>query len=556
MQIKRFVGYLVLFTLASRSVRAQSVYAPLNPDYHHLVERYEIRYGRFAEGLHSHVKPYLRQAIVQLTDSVAARIRLSRSDRFNLTYLRNDSWEWADSADNESRKPVFKRFYRKKSDLFHYQQADFDLHVNPVLYLSGGTESNSSVRTYINTRGVELRTTIGGKLGLYTFIGENQAVFPGYVRARTDSFNVVPNEGFWKRYGRSGNGVDFLTARGYLAFTPVKYIHVQFGHDKNFIGNGYRSMILSDYSNNYLFLKLQTRVWRFQYTNLFTQMNGENTPAANQRIPQKYLAFHHLSVNLTDYLNVGLFEAVIYGADEGGYDLNFLNPIIFYRSIEQQSGSSNNALLGADFKLNFLRHFSLYGQLMLDEFLVKEVRAGNGWWANKQAGQIGLKYVDVAGIANLDAQLEYNVARPYTYSHFSEYTNYAHYGQPLAHPLGANFREVVGLLRYQPTGRLQLTGTAVYARYGTDPAGQNWGGNVLTPYTTRQQEYGNRIGQGTANTLVFLDFTASFQLKHNLFLDAKQVLRRLDSAENTQDQNRALTSVALRLNIPQRQQAF
>ena len=193
---------------------------------------------------------------------------------------------------------------------------------------------------------------------------------------------------------------------------------------------------------------------------------------------------------------------------------------------------------------------------MLDEFLVKEVRAGNGWWANKQAGQIGLKYVDVAGIANLDAQLEYNVARPYTYSHFSEYTNYAHYSQPLAHPLGANFREVVGLLRYQPVGRLQLTGTAVYARYGTDPAGQNWGGNVLTPYTTRQQEYNNRTGQGTANTLVFLDFTASFQLRHNLFLDAKQVLRRLDSAENTQDQNRSLTSVALRLNIPQRQQTF
>jgi hypothetical protein len=315
-------------------------------------------------------------------------------------------------------------------------------------------------------------------------------------------------------------------------------------------------MILSDYSNSYLFLKTQLNVWRIQYTWLLTQMNGDFLATANQAIPIKYLGFHHLSINLGRNFNLGVFESVVFGKENGGYDLNYANPIIFYRSIEQQSGSANNALLGADFKWNFLRHFSLYGQLMLDEFLLKEVKAGNGWWGNKHGSQIGLKYVDVAGIRNLDAQIEYNVARPYTYTHLSQYTNYTHYSQPLAHPLGANFKELIGLLSYQPLPRLRLTGTAMYAEYGSDPTGQNWGGNILLPYTTRQQEYGNHLGQGIRNYLFFVDLNASFQLKHNLFIDLRQGIRRLNCVDNTLDNNSSISSIALRLNIAPRQQLF
>jgi len=558
MKNRTTVRILILSFFFSIPALAQSVYAPLNSDYYYLVERYEVKYGKWAEGFHSHVKPYLRQSIVQLTDSVATDHNfLSRQDLFNLNYLRNDSWEWSDSAQNESNTPIFKHFYRKKSDLYHYQDDDFDLHINPVLYLSVGTESGVSARPYVNTRGAEVRGMISRKLGFYTFLADNQAVFPSYIQDRIGLYNAVPNEGFWKSFGNKG-GVDFFTARGYITFSPIRHVHIQFGHDKNLIGNGYRSLILSDYSNSYLFLKTQVRVWRLQYTWLLTQMNGNFVATGNQVIPRKHLAFHHVSLNLGRHFNLGLFESVVFGDENGGFDLNYANPLIFYRSIEQQSGSSGNALLGADFKWNFLRHFSLYGQLMLDEFLLSEIRAGRGWWANKQAGQIGLKYIDVAGIPNLDAQVEYNTARPFTYTHTSQYTNYTHYSQPLAHPLGANFREVVAILRYQPLPRLQLTATGTYAEYGTDPANttENWGGNVLLPYTLRVKDYGNRIGQGVGNYQGLLDLTASIQVKHNLFVDLKQVFRRLNSTDPALDRNLSFTSLALRLNIAQRQLTY
>ncbi len=543
--------------LVSLAAPAQSVYAPLNSDYYHLVDRYEIKLGRFAPGFFSNVRPYERRGIAQLTDSVAADHNfLSGRDRFNLTYLRNDNWEWSDSADNESNTPVFKTFYRKKSDLYHHRDDDFEVHVNPVLHLGAGSEDGGR-RLFINTRGAEVRGMIAKRIGFYSFVGENQAIFPEYSRNLTRLYNAVPGEGYWKTF--KTNGVDFFTARGYVTFNVVKPIQVQFGHDKNFIGNGYRSMILSDFSAPYLFLKLNTRVWRLNYQNLFAQMNGDIFNFADALFPKKYFAMHHLSVNLTKNLSVGVFESVTFGRDSignGQFDLNYLNPIIFYRSVEQQLGSLDNSIVGLDFRLNFLRHLQLYGQFVLDEFLLSEVRARRGWWANKQSGQLGLKYVDVAGIPNLDLQGEVNVARPYTYTHETIYTSYAHYNLPLAHPLGANFYELVGILRYQPLNRLHLTGKLIFARYGEDEAGTNWGSNVRLDYATLERQYGNKIGQGVATRTGLADFTASYMLRHNLFIDAKATVRRQISSLPERSRTDYIGFLALRLNIPQRLQEF
>ena len=54
------------------------------------------------------------------------------------------------------------------------------------------------------------------------------------------------------------------------------------------------------------------------------------------------------------------------------------------------------------------------------------------------AYKLGLKYIDVLGIDNLDYQVEWNTARPYTYSHYDD-ANYTHYNQALAHPVGSKF---------------------------------------------------------------------------------------------------------------------
>ncbi len=554
---------LIVFLFIVQFALSQSVYAPLNSDYYHLLERYEIQSGRLHQSFHSHIKPYKRSAIADFLQKFQqdSTQHLSEVDKFNLAYLKQDNWEWLWQDSTEIPQNFWKKFYRQKSDFYHVQVQDFDLHVNPVLAFSVGKDNNTDKLAYLNTRGVEVRGIISRKIGFYTFMTDNQASFPKYVQAQIKKFDAVPQEGYYKDGDRAEpTDVDFIHARGYIAFQPIRNIDVQFGHDRNLIGNGYRSMILSDFAANYLFLKINTNVWKLNYQNIFAQMTAQVLNADGLR-PKKYLAKHHLSLNVSKNFNLGVFETVVFGQRDtltnNSFDLNYLNPIIFYRLVEQQLGSPDNVLLGADLKWNFARSFSLYGQFILDEFLIREIRANRGWWANKYAGQIGLKYINAFTIKNLDLQAEFNFARPYTYTQDNNFKSYTHYQQPLAHPLGANFYEFVGILRYQPLPKLNFTGKAFYANYGLDTNGLNWGGNLLLDNRTRVQEYGNRIGQGLNTRTIFLDATLSYQAWHNVFVELKQVVRRSQNDDATMlYKNTTFTSLGLRMNIAPRLHEF
>lgn len=536
--------------------KAQGTNAPLNEDYYHWLDRYEVKSGRIARELFTAVKPYKRDWIIAYLDSLQKieGIFESKSDQFNYNFLRNDSWEWSRAETNESMKPVLKHLYKKKSDLVFVDIPEFDLHVNPVLYLGLGSDSRLDVPVWTNTRGIEIRGIVDRKIGFYTFIGENQSVLPSYVSDYVSEKKVIPHEGFWKKF--KTDGVDFFQARAYIDFNVSKNIYMQFGHDRTFIGNGYRSLIFSDFAPPQLFLRTNVKVWKLNYLFQINRMAADvNKTPGSQRYPEKFMAFHHASFNIGKKFNLGLFESVVFGSDSTsnqGFEWNYLNPVIFYRAIEQQFGSSDNVTLGLDYKWNAVRKLSFYGQLIIDEFVLDEVKASNGWWANKFGFQTGLKYIDVAGIKNLDFQGELNIVRPYTYSHGTQHGEFSNYRQAITHPLGANFNEWVAIIRYQPIPKLNLIAKSLFIQTGRDSTGVNWGGDILKNNTTRESDYGNKIGQGIENNIMFFDLTASYQLKHNLFIDLKQIIRKSESPVAVYNQNTSLTSLALRWNIPQR----
>ncbi|RIJ37229.1 hypothetical protein [Pontibacter oryzae] len=553
--MKRILGAFGL-TLAALATQAQDVYMPYNPDTYHLIDRNQIKYGDQVPEMHTAVRPYGRQDVAALAEISAQNARTA-SDAFNAAYLLNDNWNYTNREQNDSRKPIFNYFYRNKTDLYHVESEDFTLRVNPVIHFELGLDSESDGVRYINTRGVQLEGSIDKRFGFYAFVGENQARFPEYVNRRIKRDAVVPHETLWKDFKEGG--YDFITARGYLNYALSKHVEIQMGHDRHFIGDGYRSLIYSDYAPPAFFLKLNTKVWKLHYMNLFQELIA-TANRKDELLPKKYMALHRLGINVTDNFNFGLFEQVIFARGKGKFELQYLNPAIFYRSIEQGLGSSDNAMLGADFRWNIQNRVQLYGQLLLDEFVLDEVKSGNGWWANKQAGQIGAKYIDAFGLSNLDLQGEMNIIRPYTYQHEDQFTNYQHYRQSLAHPIGSNLLELVGIVYYQPIPRLMLTGKAVATRYGQDIVSAtdtlNYGNNVLLSYRDRVSTYGNKIGQGIETNQLYLDLTASFQLRHNMFLDLNQTVRRTTTEGDAPDFNSYYTSVAFRWNIPRRRHEF
>ncbi|NJM93299.1 MAG: hypothetical protein HC842_00355 [Cytophagales bacterium] len=402
---KTLFSFLRLFFIWG-AAGAQSVNAPLNPDQYHLIDRLEIKHGRQVEALHSSFKAYPRRSIAALVDSAwDDALQGTARDQFNAQYLANDNQEWSQHPQTERDRAILGAFYTRHTDVYSVSQSDFELHANPVLYgaLGQSQAGAQTIDTYSNTRGLELRATVANKIGFYTFLGENQMRAPAYEQAFTREFRAVPREGFYKGFGDAKDAYDFFSARGYISFDPVPaYFNVQFGHDKFFIGNGQRSLLLSDHANSYLFMKWNTRVWKVNYTNLFAEMNGaafgNASGSLDQRFPKKYLAMHHLSINMSKNFNLGLFEAIAMNGEDslgaGSFEAGYLNPIIFYRAVEHQNGSQDNALIGLDWKWNFLKRFSFYGQVVLDELIVSNLVAQNGWWGNKYALQGGLKYID------------------------------------------------------------------------------------------------------------------------------------------------------------------
>ncbi len=556
--MKRLPIVLFFLCLTYRAL-SQSANVPLNEDYYHLIDRYEIKQRAFSTDFFSNFKPYARQGIAQFLDSLPENVSVSSADAFNLDYLRVDNWEFTKTDNRYSKNPIFKKLYKYKNDLFGYNSESFDVHFSPVFYFGVGQDDNSGSTPFINTRGAEIRGVIDEKVAFYTYLGENQAVFPGYVQRWNDRFNVVPGEGFWKRYNE--HGFDYFSVRGYINFNATKHIGVQLGYDKNVIGSGQRSMLLSDFSSSYPFLKLNAQVWKLQYQVMYAQLIADQFFVADgsgslgtREYPKKFMTMHHLSINLSDNFTLGFFESIIFNKEDSlgnsRFELNYLNPLIFYTAIEQQAGSADNVVLGVDARWNIAGSYQLYGQFLFDEFVVSEVFSGDGWWSNKYGFQLGGKYIDVLNIPNLDLQLEYNFSRPYTYTHQTLQTSFTNYRQPLAHPIGANFKEFMAVLRYQPIDRLSLMGRLISANYGEDNPGENWGRNILLSYSTFEQEFGNVTGQGVPTDLLFSQLIASYQWRHNLFTDLTFTYRKEESDILVGVEPTTFVQFAIRLNAP------
>ncbi len=171
--------------------------------------------------------------------------------------------------------------------------------------------------------------------------------------------------------------------------------------------------------------------------------------------PKKYAVVHHLSYNAAKWLNLGLYENVVFSRADY-FDFSYLNPVIFLVSAQQQNGSPDKTTAGIDFKANIGHSTQFYGQLVINEFVFSQIlHYSRGWWGNKQGLQLGFKYIDIFNVKNLDLQIETNLVRPYTYSHNDTVSNYSHYNQPLAHPLGSNFSEFIVIARYQPVFQIE-----------------------------------------------------------------------------------------------------
>jgi hypothetical protein len=402
------------------------------------------------------------------------------------------------------------------------------LGILPIVQLEGGYSTQADA-IYEASAGFALSATKGKFKLNVDFIGGVLAQ-PQYINVFSDSLGILPSRG----RNLSSSGTVFIMPTAALNFKASEIFNFELGYGKNFFGNGHRSLFLSDVAYNYPYFKIETNVWNIKYINLFSALQDISTdPSDPSSYRNKFSSTHYFNWAISPRFNVGLFETIIWqGSDtlsERGFDPNYLNPIIFYRPVEFSIGSPDNAIIGMDLSFKASSSTMLYGQIVFDEFLLSEFRARDGWWGNKWGAQIGFKSFDVFGLEKSFLRGEFNLARPFTYTHGSVLQNFGHFNQPLAHPLGANFYE--GLIQaYYEKDNWFFEGQWNYALYGRDPDSLNLGGDIYRSYVNPAEIYGNEIGQGVQSELFYQRLAAGMILnrKINLRASAYYTYRRLD----------------------------
>ena len=467
--------------------------------------------------------------VLQTTNYFTQQSVLYNSDTFQHT-----AWKPVLYIDSTYQKSNRSWLYRKffEEHLLQIQQPGFNIFGDVIFDelfgttkrdIPTGNATDKSNKTYINTRGYDFSGNIGDKFYFQTDLFENQAAFPGYVDSFVRASRVIPMQSRYKKF--EDNEFDFSYSSAKLIYTPNKHLLFNLGYGTNSIGEGYRSLLLSDYNTNYPYFRTAITFGKFQYSVMYSQYIADNDVSIYAAgFPRKWGQTYLIDWRATKKLNIGIFNSVVSSMENENRDkeLGFthFSPIIFLHSSESPSGVKSNNIYGLNVKYTIIPTVDAYAQFMLDN-------TGSTAWENRYGWQIGVRAGNLFKVNGLNAQVEFNTVRPYSYAADTITTVYAHNNQSLTHPLGANFKEGIFIADYYYK-RWYFRLQGMTARYGNDSSATvNFGRNINKPLYTHSTEDNVSTGQGVNTKLYYGDIKLAYILnrKTNLRLETGAVFR-------------------------------
>ena len=412
----------------------------------------------------------------------------------------------------------------------------------------GKSNDKSDVLTNFSA-GINMQAQFNEKFSFNLGVTTNVNQYPKYldsaIFSKYDRFNIASNKyiipGENAGTLHNNNRFTYTNFNFNLTYTPSKYFLIAAGYGKNFLGDGYRSLLLSDNSNNYPYLRLQARLWKLTYNVLYNRYTNNFWYEVNGAAQPKYSTIHYLGFN-TKKFQVGLFDEVTWLAKDTnftrGFDVQYLNPLIFTRPLEFTVGSPDNAMIGFNLKYKIYKKGFVYGQLALDDLNLKTSKEHHSqFYGNKYALQLGVWNNDIFGVKNLSWRLEWNGVRPYTYGHGvggNISLNYTNYYQSLTDPFGANFNEFISVFDYS-NNRWYAVLENLYTIRGENPGvaynnGEDlWGGENNIP------QFGVKTMQGIKTKYSYNQLTLGYLINpsNRLGIEANAAYRsRKSSAVN------------------------
>lgn len=432
-------------------------------------------------------------------------------------------------------------------------------------YIEAGIEKSSEKNNVLTgfAGGVRMQGVFNDKFSFNLSVITNINQYPKYVDSaifiKYNHYNTSSNKyiipGANAATLKNNNRFAYTNFDFNLTYTPNKYFLVSAGYGKQFLGDGYRSLLLSDNANNYPYVRLQARLWKLTYNVLYNHYTNNFWDEVYGKPQPKYSTIHYLGFS-TKKFQVGLFDEVTWlGKDTGfsrGFDIQYLNPLIFMRPLEFTIGSPDNAMIGFNLKYHIYKKGFIYGELALDDFYLKEILKNNRLgYGDKYSLQLGIWNKDIFNVKGLSYRFEWNGARPYIYGHGVGGViglNYTHYYQSLTDPYGANYHEFISLFNYEKERWYGMLKN-IYTIRGENPGltynnGEDlWGGETGVP------RLGAKTLQGIKTKYSFNQFTAGYLLNPASRLSIEMNVAYRSRNSTVTDQSEWLFGIGIKTNL-------
>lgn len=436
----------------------------------------------------------------------------------------------------------FKDFFSDKQKyLYAFQKNENNVFINGLghLYYVNEFKPNKNANAKLFDGGFRIRGSLFNHLGYYFSVekggatGDSVLMESAFPSIRTN-FKYVENIENIKNY-------DF--ANGYMKFysNPAEDmdLFVQIGREQLKYGLGYsKRLTLSGDAPNMDFIKFNLNYGIVHYSSIFGSTVGEYHKDVSKNYT-KYFIANRLKLTFDKLFDVGIGETII---SSRGFELPYLNPVIFYKFVEHSLQDRDNGTIFADIQTHFLKNFEIQGTFFLDENILSNLTDMTRV-SNKTAYQVGFFYYEPVGIKNLSLIIEYTKIRPYVYTHFNPKNTYTSFGQILGNPIGPNADELFAKLNYNFSEKIKLGLEYQHLRKGENEYNsngdlvKNFGGSVYDSYRQGiDSDTAYFLGGIRVNT-DNIRFNISYEPIKNFVFDANYVynIRRNLSNGNNKD---------------------
>lgn len=409
---------------------------------------------------------------------------------FELSFRQNATTFLSKSDSNQL---LFSRIFTDDEKyIYRYSDTSNSVSLIPLGSIENINKFNQNIdydKVFLGNLGFRLYGTIDNSLG-YGLQVTNGVVLAGTRNLAIEESKITRNIKF------SLLNSDFDFSESHIRYSK-DWFHFIFSRETRFIGSGLRQrLIISDNAPPMdgisLGAKFSTFEYRYSHFKLLGQPDSNVPVGAFTDIPPKYFVLQKFTFK-PSWGDVSYFHSIVYSGRE--LELAYLNPLSFLKSIEHSLRDRDKTTMGFDFNINPFRNFQISGTWMLEDIIIS--RIGTGFWSNKTAWSIALKYsLPFAA----DIGIEYTRIEPYMFTHFNVQNNRTNDGFLFGTYLYPNSDETAIQIRWFWGDRYPLILSLIYQRHGNNIYDEN--GNLLRnvggdPFYVRKPQ--------DSETVVFLD---------------------------------------------------